>query len=338
MPADILSQVQAASRLIAATNLARAAELCRIVRTFHQEGVVVVPLKGPVLAATAYGSVALRQFVDLDLLVVEADLSRACNLLLASGYRPRDATARVPSRPYVPGRFNPFVNDAGVAVDLQCGFEGAGFSFPLTALFWERLDSRPILGVDMTVFPAEETLLLLCIHGWKHRWERLAWICDVAEWLRSHPDLDRDRLLRRARAARSVRLLTLGIALARHLLDVEFPDGNPWPADPTVTREAKGVERRFFAESPRPPTVWTAAYSRIRLKDTTRERAGYLARLARHVLRDAFVPTDEDRRSITLPRWLDPLYVVVRPLRLARTYGRRPGRLREAVGRALDSP
>ena len=39
--------------------------------------------------------------------------------------------------------------------------------------------------------PAPEDLLrLLVLHGGKHVWERIAWLADVADLLRQHPDLD----------------------------------------------------------------------------------------------------------------------------------------------------
>ena len=63
-------------------------ELTRISALLENNGVCVIPWKGPILAAAAYGDVALRQFGDLDILVREQDAMRAKDLLLASGYRP----------------------------------------------------------------------------------------------------------------------------------------------------------------------------------------------------------------------------------------------------------
>ena len=41
----------------------------------------------------------------------------------------------------------------------------------------------------------------------------------------------------------------------------------------------------------------------------------------RHALRLALSPTESDRQTVRLPRWLSPLYVLVRPWRLLREYG-----------------
>lgn len=57
----------------------------KIARTFEEEGIDMIPLKGSILKFY-YPSPALRFLTDLDLLVKEADLSRAGELLLRLGY------------------------------------------------------------------------------------------------------------------------------------------------------------------------------------------------------------------------------------------------------------
>ena len=46
-----------------------------------------------------------------------------------------------------------------------------------------------------------------------------------------------------------------------------------------------------------------------------------IAQGLRHTLRLALSPTESDRRRVSLPLWLTPLYVLVRPWRLLREYG-----------------
>src|ERR1700757_3738973 len=64
------------------------AELNRILECLEKCGVVAVPFKGPVLAETVYGDVALRSFSDLDVLVEAADVPRAKAALASLGYSP----------------------------------------------------------------------------------------------------------------------------------------------------------------------------------------------------------------------------------------------------------
>ena len=54
-------------------------------------------------------------------------------------------------------------------------------------------------------------------------WERLGWICDVAELIARH-SLDWPALLERAAARDSERMFLLGLHLAERLLDAPLPD------------------------------------------------------------------------------------------------------------------
>ena len=62
------------------------AELLRILRLLDAHAIRAVPLKGPALAQSLYGDLALREFCDLDVLVQETDLRKARGLLEAQGY------------------------------------------------------------------------------------------------------------------------------------------------------------------------------------------------------------------------------------------------------------
>src|SRR5713226_1640560 len=68
-------------------NLLLTAELLRIMRALVGEKIRAIPYKGPVLAASTYGSLAMRGFCDLDILVAEQDVRLALSVMLELGYR-----------------------------------------------------------------------------------------------------------------------------------------------------------------------------------------------------------------------------------------------------------
>jgi hypothetical protein len=63
-------------------------ELLNIHRHLAARGLEVLPYKGPSLAETLYGNVALRQFSDLDLLIRRHDLLKVKAALAELGYEP----------------------------------------------------------------------------------------------------------------------------------------------------------------------------------------------------------------------------------------------------------
>ena len=96
----------------------------------------------------------------------------------------------------------------------------------------------------------EDLLLILCVHGAKHYWSKLGWICDVAELLRVHPGLKWTALLLQAKQLGGRRILFLGLFLAHVLLGAGLPE-EVWKeinADPVVPWLAAKVQTRLFAE------------------------------------------------------------------------------------------
>jgi len=63
---------------------------------------------------------------------------------------------------------------------------------------------------------------MLCVHGTKHFWDRLAWIVDVAELITAQP-VDWEESLQIAAGMKSTRVLLLGLYLAHEWLGAALP-------------------------------------------------------------------------------------------------------------------
>jgi hypothetical protein len=113
-----------------------------------------------------------------------------------------------------------------VAVALHWKVMPSYFAVPLDPKgLWEHLEPIDLVGTAVPSLPLEDVLLFLCIHGFKHGWERLGWICDMAELLRVHQRMDWGRVLEQAEASGSRRILLLGVLLASDLLGAARPEG-----------------------------------------------------------------------------------------------------------------
>lgn len=86
MPEAALAKLRTQWQLIILYNRHLTAELVRLMGLLEAAGVAAITFKGPVLAAMAYGSIELRQFSDLDILVRQADLPRVAEILTAERY------------------------------------------------------------------------------------------------------------------------------------------------------------------------------------------------------------------------------------------------------------
>ncbi len=158
--------------------------------------------------------------------------------------------------------------------------------------------------------------MLICIHGAKHFWERLAWIADVAALVSRQTSIDWERARASARAVGAEHLLNTGLRLAAEVLHAPLPQKVAALArkDAVAANLVARVLRWLPAAGYAPPGLFERAAFRLRM------RGGLLAAPA-YLLRLSFSPTEDDWQTggkISHNRLLDALR---RPLRLARKYG-----------------
>ena len=168
-----------------------------------------------------------------------------------------------------------------------------------------------LFGTQVRCPSPEDLLLALAVHGTKHLWERLAWVCDVASLVNTRPDFDWPRVLRLAREARVGRMLGLALRLARGLAGADLPENLPLDAgDETLSRLSAEVTAAMFSNV-EPVPIGFARNVRFNL----RARAGMRERL--DYLRFVLTPTDGDLSAVSLPAGMSFAYYLLRPLRLA---------------------
>jgi hypothetical protein len=163
----------------------------------------------------------------LDILVREQDAIRGKDLLLSNGYRllyegsAEDEAAFHGLRQV----YEMMREDGRVVVELHWAITSQTFPFPLDpALLWEHVETVSLEGAPVCNLSPEDLLLVLCIHGAKHHWGKLMWICDIAELLRTYyKEIDWIRLTQRASSLGGARMLSLGVLLAHDLLGAKVP-------------------------------------------------------------------------------------------------------------------
>lgn len=199
-------------------------ELRRVLQTFADARISAIAYKGPVLAQQLYGSVALRDMVDLDILVRRSDVLQAREILHADGY----GYAAPIDDDHDAGQLRtgcnfPLVRDStGSVIELHWTPENSLRGSSLEAM-WQRCEQISLAGMQVQTFARPDLLLLLCLHGCRHLWERMKWVTDVAELLRVN-DVPWDTVLRNARSVGGRRALLVGLVLAHELLSAPLPD------------------------------------------------------------------------------------------------------------------
>jgi hypothetical protein len=287
-------------------------ELLHILQLFESEHILAVPFKGPVLAAVLYGDLALREFTDLDILIRERDIPKAREILSKQGYRSNAASAVIIADLNVDELH---CASTGISVELHWQFSPRRFVSSLAAEdVWNSIEPTTILGRQVWSFSAQDLFLFLAVHGGKHSWSSLKWLCDLAEFLRSHPELDWPRLVTRAEALGAGRTCRLGIYLATELLQAPMPPEVASAVKDDAQVEHLAEEVRLRIEDARSVDAIEGQIFNLRLKERLRDKI-------RYVFLQCTQYSGEEERFLPLPSTLSFMYFLVRPIWLLRRYG-----------------
>lgn len=328
VPQPLMSELRSAYHENTRSNLWLTGELIKVLECFEANGIRAIPFKGPTLALRGYGDVGLRQFGDLDVLVQKQDVPRIRELLIGRGFKPTPELTRVQQAALL--RFDcayNFDNQRGVMLDVHWNFVEQHLSIKMnTDGLWKRLEPITIGDKQSMTLSAEDMLLILCLHGFTHLWERLGWICDIASLIDVRNDLDWTLVFLNADRLGLRRILLLGLVLADEVLGARIPSDvrEATVADAVVTGLAHQLRRQLFEEARAIPGFFGGAILNLKMRERKRDRFGACLRLM-------LTPRSYDWMSLSLPEWLFFLYYPLRLFRLAGKYGAKA--MRGATGR-----
>jgi len=313
-------------------NLTLSRALLTAMASLNAHSVFVIPYKGPVLAMQIYGSLSLRQFADLDLLVHPRDFARAKKILVAEGY------SLVSDRGWETSLVGP---QAGVRVNIDLHQSITPRRFYVQFDFDDlrnRLEDTVLLDTNLPALSPSDLFLILCVHGSKpgERWWRLKWICDVSELLIHQGEkIQWDWVLDTARERDAERMVLLGVNLAHELLDAPIPGEvqGRMRSDSVIEQLTKWILEDSFRSTNRGHELVRRMSFSFRVRKKWRHRARYLLYLIKWVTS----PNEGDLAVVRLPRGLHGAYFIVRPVRVILSYTTsRVVRLLRALGPARD--
>ncbi|MGC2160263.1 MAG: nucleotidyltransferase family protein [Silvibacterium sp.] len=320
IPMDVQSEWEKINRTLTIGNLYLAGELLRITAEFEAAKIPIAAMKGAVIAAMAYGDLALREYEDLDLLIDESDFSRAVELLERLEYQPfwtYDNRKIVRFLRHV-GEYTLISNTRRAGIDLhwRVATKATALS-PRVSDFPSGFQPFPLAGATVLTFAPHDLPLYMAAQGGWDQWADLRRICDVAEFLRKFPDIDWEPTMRIAQRLGGLRSMLTGLSLASSLLGAEIPSSaiHRIHADKMVSRLAEESRQDLQRESSSGEATRRYLFQ-LNAKQGLR---GKIA-LAYSILMDR---TAHDGNWIMLPRPLWWLYGVLRPVRMGRKLLRR---------------
>lgn len=319
--------VAASAGGVAIRGLRQAQALAHVLDLLQSEDVEPLALKGPVMSQTLYGDVGMRPSGDLDLLMQQQDLRKARGVLLQAGFAADPPLSDAGADAYFKAGFAYSFHDEGqeVEVELHPSLAHRAFAFaPDMAGVWSRAERADVAGRSVLRLSPEDRILFLCVHGAKHEWDQLIWVCDVAEALRVAPDIDWRAVSQRATHTGSLRMLQLGVHLAHAFTGVALPVASAvLAAHPSLRALAILAWRRMLDPIDARPGLWRQLRFHVAVRERPAERRAQVREKVTDAMRSLMqsarvwvTPSDTDRAFVALPRGLNALYFVVRPLRV----------------------
>ena len=347
IPKAILAELQEQFFVNGSVSLALTSELNRILTLFEEHEILAIPYKGPILAASVYGNLALRQFGDLDIFVQKQDVLKAKQVLIDANYQPIEQLSPSQEEKLLESHYNyKFKQNHGCVQLLELhwaiGMKSPRFGSGMTPVnveidsFWERLESAVLANKTVLHFPPEDLLLILCLHGAKDKWRSLKWLCDVSELINTYPKMDWQWAIEKANSLDMEWQLCLGLCLIQELLGTELPveiQTHRWQSERAIQwlaaqicQKLKGNTENYSEEFERflfrfSSKGWKAIgyvflwHIHLRTKRVRKKvRKGF------NLLWFGITPSKKDRDFLPLPKFLFFLYYLIRPIRLGRKY------------------
>jgi len=292
------------------------AELFRLLERFAAEGIGTLVVKGPVLAVRAYGDPAMRSYGDLDLLVRQRDIRQTTELMSAAGFVPAVSLGAIDAGK-IPGQYLFSRPDSKLIVELHNDSTLRYFPrrLPLEEFFARQI-RVPLDTHEVPALSVEDELVLICIHGAKHFWERLMWIADVTALVSRQTGIDWERVADSAKAVGAERMLHTGLRLASDLLKAQLPDKvlELVQSDRVAGRLTARIGKWLNAASSVPSGLFERAAFRLCMRGGLIAAPAYLLRLSLRTTEEDWTDGPEKNRH-----WL--FGAIRRPFRLARKYG-----------------
>jgi len=229
-PPGIAENLKADADQTTRESLINCAETIRLQRLFNEGGCKCAFVKGTTLAALGYGNCAIRHAKDIDMIVPEAHLSRAFDLLIAAGYRQMWPPGTISEAQFALwrayGKDVEWRNERS-GIELELHWRLTNISFLLN----EPPDFSALHPVEITssakvmTLPLPELFVYLCVHGSAHGWCRLKWLTDIHALIIDKPDGLVEIYYGIAKSKGAERAMGQALLLCEHIFRLRLPAG-----------------------------------------------------------------------------------------------------------------
>lgn len=315
IPAHLHDKLQNDNRRISIKSIEHLKEFLQVSNALKQQDIQLIPYKGLALSATYYPNFHLREFSDVDFLIIlkdEMDINKLSSFFKDKGYDPMYEVPENFRSTFINYSceyfFNKYENgERKYHIDVHWLAHHPSFDLP-EDLPNEVLFSNPatinISGKEIQVLNTDNHLITLILHhGLRESWASLKYVLDIAMIVKNGT-INWDYQRQMSTTYQYNRVLDTGIELIDDLFGIKAGTGNNVSTDYYTNLILSGKPRRrsFFRKQAR----------KILLIDKPSGRLRVLLKTIKY----SFYPSKLDYDMIKLPKSFFFLYIFVKIIRL----------------------
>jgi hypothetical protein len=258
-------------------NLRKMQHLFQAIEILADSGIESMAFKGPILAVQAYRDLSMRSFGDLDILIHARDIQPVHTILINHGYVLKDLHPTSVKRLFT----------VMVHKDLQFVFQNTllelhweiierlyASNLDMDAI-WERALPLTISGRTVKSISPEDMVIVLCFHGFKHKWQNPRWLADLVHLISNNPAIKWHDVVVRAEALGLKRIVLIGLFLARNYGGAGFAFDDLPPPDATTEKLAGEIQLNLF-QDPTLELSYADAFFYIKARERIRDKLLFL--------------------------------------------------------------
>jgi hypothetical protein len=311
------TQIKQHYRSIVQYNMQMSAELIKIMHLFKSHNIQALSFKGPILSQLIYQDISMRQFGDLDILISPDDIEKSIHLLTQNHYQ-ADRLLK-----HYKKDFFSMVNvlgfehrSKGIYLELHWQLLVKNYAIQLDEkLLFQTASYIAIQNQTIATLKQEYMLLYLCIHGSKHLYARLEWICDIDRCIRQFASFNWELVFKEAKKSHVVRIVLFSLLLSHTLLKTPLPNRvmDAIHKERYIAYLVQRVILLHFTHTDTKEKPLGYFFYFLSLRETWSDKVKF-------IFFSLISPTIDDLRWIRLPRRFSFLYLFLRPLRLLSQY------------------
>lgn len=228
VPDGIKQRLKEKATFVTRKNLHHLKALIHLAKLFKD--IDWLPYKGVVLAQTAYNNLSTRQSSDIDILIRKEDYYQVKEILQNAGFFCSELPPQVEKnllRYNCEQKFQFFI-DGQLQFDLDLHWQIGNQALQLDFILDDFIPyTSPVDLYEQSIqqLTPEALLFITCLHhGGKENWWSLKYLADVAAILTNfQQEFDWDVVIKLAKQKGMLKIVLIGIALTRDLLQIDLP-------------------------------------------------------------------------------------------------------------------